>query len=94
MKRTGEETQQYKTFEDLEVDQGAREFRKPMYGVAKRLPEAEKFALPGQIRRAAVSLTINIESGPTRVHETPSDYDRDNDDLEGPVLHRFNSSTL
>jgi four helix bundle protein len=63
MKRTEKQTQQYKTFEDLEVYQVAREFRKAMYRVAKRLPEEEKFALASQIRRAAVSLTNNIAEG-------------------------------
>jgi four helix bundle protein len=48
------------TFEDLEVYQVAREFRKAMYRVARRLPDIEKFALTNQIRRAVVSLTNNI----------------------------------
>jgi four helix bundle protein len=47
----------FRTFEDLEVYQQAREFRKMMYDVARRLPEFEKFALANQIRRAAVSVT-------------------------------------
>jgi hypothetical protein len=60
MKRTEAEAKHYQTFEDLEVYQVAREFRKAMYRVAKRLPEEEKFGLASQIRRAAVSLTNNI----------------------------------
>jgi len=56
------------TFEDLEVYQVAREFRKAMYRVAKQLPESEKFGLAGQIRRAAVSLTNNIAEGHGRYH--------------------------
>ena len=56
------------TFEDLEVYQVAREFRKAMYGVAKRLPDMEKFGLASQIRRAAVSLTNNIAEGHGRYH--------------------------
>src|SRR6266403_1051191 len=68
MKRTEDQTQQYKTFEDLEVYQVAREFRQAMYRVAKRLPEEEKFALANQIWRAAVSITNNIAEGHGRFH--------------------------
>ena len=56
------------TFEDLEVYQVAREFRKAMYRVTRRLPDIEKFALTNQIRRAAVSLTNNIAEGHGRYH--------------------------
>ena len=68
MKRTASETKHYQTFEDLEVYQVAREFRKAMYRIARRLPEEEKFALASQIRRAAVSLTNNIAEGHGRFH--------------------------
>jgi len=56
------------TFEDLEVYQVARTFRKTMYGLAKRLPDIEKFGLASQIRRAALSLTNNIAEGHGRYH--------------------------
>ena len=56
------------TFEDLKVYQLAREFRKAMYGVARRLPDVEKFGLASQVRRAAVSLTNNIAEGHGRYH--------------------------
>jgi four helix bundle protein len=68
MERKEEEVKHYQTFEDLEVYQVAREFRKAMYRVARRLPEEEKFALMIQIRRAAVSLTNNIAEGRGRFH--------------------------
>jgi len=68
MKRTASEMTHYQTFEDLEVYQVAREFRKAMYRIARRLPEEEKFALASQIRRAAVSLTNNIAEGHGRFH--------------------------
>src|SRR5436309_5199161 len=54
---------QFRTFEDLQVYKSAREFRKKMYGVARRLPDFEKFGLASQIRRAAVSLTNNMAEG-------------------------------
>jgi len=68
MKRTENKANQYQTFEDLEVYQVARKFRKAMYRVGRRLPEIEKFALASQIRRAAVSLTNNIAEGHGRFH--------------------------
>jgi len=58
----------YKTFEDLDVYQVAREFRQAMYRVNRRLPSFEKFELGSQIRRAAVSLTNNIAEGHGRFH--------------------------
>ncbi len=58
----------FRTFEDLETYQAAREFRKEMYQVNRRLPAFEKFELGSQIRRAAVSLTNNIAEGHGRYH--------------------------
>jgi four helix bundle protein len=58
----------YQTFEDLDAYKIAREFRKAMYGLARRLPESEKFGLVSQVRRAAMSLTNNIAEGHGRFH--------------------------
>src|SRR6266581_7688290 len=58
----------YRSFEDLEVYKAAREFRKAMYSVSRRLPDFEKFGLASQIRRASVSLTNNIAEGHGRWH--------------------------
>jgi four helix bundle protein len=58
----------HSTFEDLEVYQVAREFRKVIYRVTKPLPDIEKYGLAGQVRRAALSLTNNIAEGHGRYH--------------------------
>ncbi len=63
-----EQPKAFKTFEDLEAYQVAREFRKTMYGVSRRLPSFERFELASQIRRASVSLTNNIAEGHGRYH--------------------------
>jgi four helix bundle protein len=68
MERIEKPAREYQTFEDLEVYQVARGFRKMMYQVAKRLPDHEKFGLVCQIRRAALSLTNNIAEGHGRFH--------------------------
>ena len=52
----------------MEVYQVAREFRKAMYGVTRRLPSFEKFELASQVCRAAVSLTNNLAEGHGRYH--------------------------
>jgi four helix bundle protein len=64
----GENEETFRTFEDLEVYKKAREFRKRMYAVARRLPDFKKYELGRQIRRASVSLTNNIAEGHGRYH--------------------------
>lgn len=68
MKREKSSTTPYQTFEDLDVYRVAREFRKAMYAITRRLPDFAKFALADQIRRASVSLTNNIAEGHGRFH--------------------------
>ncbi len=58
----------YRTFEDLELYKAAREFRKAIYNLIKKLPDEEKFNLASQMRRAATSLTNNIAEGNGRYH--------------------------
>jgi four helix bundle protein len=50
----------FQSFEELEVYKAAREFRKKVYQVIKKLPPEEKYNLADQMRRAAVSLTNNV----------------------------------
>ena len=66
--RTDAPADKFKTFEDLEVYKTAREFRKEMYAVTRRLPDFEKYELASQIRRASVSLTNNVAEGHGRFH--------------------------
>ena len=58
----------FKSFEDLEVYKAAREFRKKIYNLNKRLPLEEKYNLGDQMRRASLSLTNNIAEGHGRYH--------------------------
>ena len=67
-KSPGETKSDFQTFEDLEVYKVARQFRKAMYAVTRRLPDFEKYDLGSQIRRAAVSLTNNMAEGHGRYH--------------------------
>jgi len=50
-------------FKDLEVWKAARDLRHEFYSLAKALPDAEKYGLASQIRRAATSVTANIAEG-------------------------------
>ena len=63
-----EDPAKFQTFENLDAYKAAREFRKAMYAVSRRLSDFEKFELASQIRRAAVSLTNNIAGGHGRFH--------------------------
>jgi four helix bundle protein len=59
---------QYGTFEDLQVYKAAREYRKKIYSLARKLPEFEKYNLADQMRRASLSLTNCIAEGHGRFH--------------------------
>jgi four helix bundle protein len=55
-------------FEDLECYQLALSVVREAYQVAQRLPVEEKYNLADQLRRAAVSVTLNIAEGYGRYH--------------------------
>ena len=56
------------TFEDLEIWQLARDFRKKIAGLVKTFPSEEKYRLADQMRRASRSVTANIAEGYGRYH--------------------------
>jgi four helix bundle protein len=50
-------------FRELEVWQRAMEFTTAIYRVSAGFPHAEQFGLTSQIRRAAISIPLNIAEG-------------------------------
>jgi four helix bundle protein len=60
------ETKATKGHHKLLVWQKARQFVKLIYTVTQTLPEEEKFGLKSQMRRAAVSVVLNIVEGHRR----------------------------
>lgn len=50
-------------FEQLTVWQDARKFVNAIYSVTKEFPREERFGLTNQLRRAAVSIVLNIAEG-------------------------------
>lgn len=53
-------------FERMEVWLAARYFTKDIYIVSKNFPEDEKYGMTSQIRRASVSVVLNIAEGMAR----------------------------
>ena len=53
----------YKTTLSLEVWKNARNFVKDIYLTTESFPNAEKFGLTSQIRKATISITANIAEG-------------------------------
>ncbi len=53
-------------FEKLEVWQEAINFADSVHGVTRSFPEAERFGLTNQMRRAAVSISSNLAEGSSR----------------------------
>lgn len=55
-------------FEDLKVWQKGMELVKQVYQVTQDFPRDEMFGMTSQIRRAAVSVPVNIAEGKGRYH--------------------------
>lgn len=53
----------------LEVYKTSREFAFECYKLTKNLPDEEKYAMSSQIRRAALSVHLNIAEGSSRKSE-------------------------
>lgn len=53
-------------FENLQVWQDARNFVNHIYFLTKKFPADERFGLTDQLRRAAVSVALNIAEGSDR----------------------------
>lgn len=53
-------------FEKLQVWQGARGLAKEIYQITMTFPDAEKYGLVSQMRRAAISVASNIAEGAGR----------------------------
>ena len=60
-----------KSYEDLEVWQGAIELCIQIYGLVGHLPSSERFELSSQMRRSAVSVPSNIAEGHARRQPRP-----------------------
>ncbi len=56
------------TFEDLEIWQLARNFRKEISTLVKTFPSEEKYRLTDQMIRSSRSVTANIAEGYGRYH--------------------------
>jgi len=52
-----------RNYTDLEVWQLGRLMAGKVYGTTSKLPDAEKFGLTSQLRRAAISIPSNIAEG-------------------------------
>jgi len=61
------EKEKYK-LEDFELYKKAREYRKKIYKIIKKLPVEEKYSLDLQMRKAAISISNNIAEGHGRWH--------------------------
>ena len=57
-------------FEKLRVYKNAMQLVREVYGIIKQLPIEEKFSLADQLRRASISIVLNIAEGTGSLGDT------------------------
>ena len=79
-------------FEKLETWQEAIRFADDIYAVTRSFPEAERFGLTNQTRRAAVSVSSNLAEGSSR--SSRSDYARFVEIATGSLFEVLSQATI
>ncbi len=56
-------------FKNFNVYKGSQQFRKEIYELSRKFPKEELFVLTSQIRRAVLSICLNIAEGSNRASD-------------------------
>jgi four helix bundle protein len=79
-------------FEKLDVWQRSIEFADLVYSLTRSFPDAERFGLTNQMRRAAVSISSNIAEGSARLSR--ADFARFVEMATGSLFEIVSQSTI
>jgi four helix bundle protein len=79
-------------FEKLDVWQEAINFADSVYALTRTFPEAERFGLTNQMRRAAVSISSNLAEGSSR--SSRPDFARFVEIATGSLFEVVSQSTI